>query len=155
MTNHHDQHFLEPLIGWEMSGSPTSFYTWSLKIEMTTCKHVKKWMRKWHGTNIESLHAWKQIKFGDHLDFMAREPKWGVLATKKNKKTKHYVKEISICRDTHFYKSSFLVILKIDFVKNTMSWSKSTVHYDMWPRPLNCDVEFSWSWSLVYQPWPQ
>jgi hypothetical protein len=41
--------FLKSLIGWEISGGQTSFYTRYSIIKVTMNEHVTKWMRELHG----------------------------------------------------------------------------------------------------------
>ena len=67
----HDHHPLESLIGWEMSGGPTLFYTRSLTIEVTKGEHAWEWVIKWHWT----LHVQKWTTFDGHPDVAIRKPK--------------------------------------------------------------------------------
>lgn len=48
VTSDHDHRLLKPLIGWEMSDGPTSFY------QATMGEHNIKWMGKWYRSDMES-----------------------------------------------------------------------------------------------------
>lgn len=71
VTSDCDHFFLESLIGWELSGSPTSFYTSSPNIEVIMGEYVGKWMRMW----LEILHVQNRITFGGQMDLTARDSK--------------------------------------------------------------------------------
>ena len=64
VTNDRDHLFLKLLIGWEASGSPNLFKTRSPKLEGTMGEHVKKWLRKRYGNNVESFMSCSYLFVG-------------------------------------------------------------------------------------------
>ena len=133
MINDHDHRFLESIIGWEMSGMPTSFYTRSPKV------------------GVSILNGWKSdmesymIMFVVNQD-LQQETQINVLAENKLIMSKQIFLVMSILAYS---------VKKTSCIKITMVQSNSASHYVPWIRPSKSDVDFSWPWSLDHQPWPQ
>ena len=133
MINDHDHRFLESIIGWEMSGRPTSFYTRSPKV------------------GVSILNGWKSdmesymIMFVVNQD-LQQETQINVLAENKLIMSKQIFLVMSILAYS---------VKKTSCIKITMVQSNSASHYVPWIRPSKSDVDFSWPWSLDHQPWPQ
>ena len=57
VTSDHDCCFLKSLIGWELCGIPTSYYTKLSKVKMTMGDHVERTNEKVTWLKHENLHV--------------------------------------------------------------------------------------------------
>ena len=119
-------HWLRTSVG------PSSLYTMPPKTEVTMGKDVRQWMRCLYRDKV-----WWSPKFCDErTQIGCHNGKMGLTMSF----WAIHIWKLLDC--SIFYFDHFFVWFSI---KHTMSRSKSTLHYVIWPWLLNNDMDFSWS----------